>query len=117
MIIVSPVTLNQLTTGMRQIGNQALQNSPENLEYVTRFGLWWSALWLSIGGVAFGAPHAVAEQMMMFWPGKRNRVWNSDFPANSLKVQKFVKQAQKRAGKNNATYKTDWSCLAKVPFT
>jgi hypothetical protein len=107
MIIVSPVTLNQISTGMREIGNEALQYGPENLDYVTRFGLWWSALWLSIGGVAFGAPHAVAEQVMMFWPGDENRVWNSDFPTKSKKVRRFIERAKKEAANKNATFKTD----------
>ena len=51
MILAAPITLNQLSTGSRHIGNHAVQNGPKSLSYVARFGLWWSAIWMSIGGV------------------------------------------------------------------
>ncbi len=67
MIAASPVTLNQLSVGVRHIGDHALKDGPDSLPNITRFGLWWSAIWLSLGGIAIGTPYAVAEQVLMFW--------------------------------------------------
>jgi hypothetical protein len=107
MLIVAPATLNQLTIGIRHIGDHALKNKPESLNRITRFGLWWSAVWLSIGGIAYWTPYTVAEQVLMFWPGPKNRVWNDNFPSKAKKVRHFINQAQMAAGTNNATYKYD----------
>jgi hypothetical protein len=107
MVVVVPVTLNQLTIGIRHLGNLASQNGPESLSYVSRFGLWWSAIGMSIGGVFYGAPYTVAEQVLMFWPGKKERMWVDDFPTKAQKVRNLIKQAKNRAGLGTATFKYD----------
>jgi len=107
MVLAAPVTLNQLTKGIHHIGNHALKDQPQSLSYVTRFGLWWSAVWLSIGGVAYGAPYTVAEQVLMFWPGPKDRLWNNDFPSKAKKVRNLIKRAQTAAGSGDGAYKYD----------
>jgi len=107
MIVATPITLNQLTHGIRHIGDVATISGPQSLSYPTRFGLWWSAIWLSIGGIAYLTPYTVAEQVLMFWPGEKERLWNSDFPTKAKKVRAFVKQAKKEAKNRDASYKYD----------
>ena len=107
MIVATPITLNQLTHGIRHIGDIATVSGPQSLSYPTRFGLWWSAIWLSIGGIAYLTPYTVAEQVLMFWPGEKERLWNSDFPTKAKKVRAFVKQAKKEAKNRDASYKYD----------
>ena len=107
MLIATPVTLNQLTHGIRNIGDQATSLGPTTLSYPTRFGLWWSAIWLSIGGIAYMTPYTVAEQVLMFWPGKPERIWNDDFPMKAKKVRAMVKRAKDRAKNQDAAYKYD----------
>ena len=105
MMFATPITLNQLSKGLFNIGSQALKKSPESLSYHTRFSLWWSAIWMSIGGLTYLVPYTVAEQVLMFWPGPKQRLWNSDFPANAKKVQNYIKNAKKRSNIKDATYK------------
>jgi hypothetical protein len=107
MIAFAPVTLIQLTNGIRQIGNHAVRDGPQSLSYVTRWGLWWSAAWMSIGGVAYGAPYTVAEQFLMFWPGPNDRLWHDDFPNKAKKVRNYIRRTQKAAGTKNAVHKYD----------
>jgi hypothetical protein len=107
MLLAAPVTANNLTTGLRAIGDQALSKGPESLSYLSRFGLWWSAVWLSIGGVAYGAPYTVAEQVLMFWPGPKERLWNDNFPAKAQKIKKIISNSKFSAGNHDKTFKTD----------
>lgn len=107
MLAATPVTLNQLTGGIRHIGDQVLANGPESLNYATRFGLWWSAVWMSIGGVFYGAPYTVAEQVLMFWPGDEERLWNDDFPTKAKKVRDLVKSAKREFHGGQVTIKQD----------
>jgi hypothetical protein len=107
MIGLSPFTLNQLTSGLHNIGDQAISGTPDSLSYPTRFGLWWSAVWMSIGGVFYGAPYTVAEQVLMFWPGDKERLWDDDFPTKAKKVRALVSAAKKSAGGKAASYKYD----------
>ena len=107
MIAASPITLNQLTSGIRNIGDHALKSGVESVTYVNRFGLWWSAVWLSIGGVFYGAPYAAAEQLLMFWPGEKERLWNDDFPNKTEKVRSLIKTAKDRAKGKYSSYKYD----------
>jgi len=107
MVIAAPVTLNQLTKGIHHIGNHAVKDGPQSLSYVTRFGLWWSAIWMSFGGVAYGAPYTVAEQVLMFWPGPKDRLWNNDFPSKAEKVRNLIKRARTAAGSKDGVYKYD----------
>lgn len=105
MIVVSPVTLNQLTKGIRHIGDHALQDGPDSVSYIYRFGLWWSAIWMSVGGVFYGAPYTVAEQVLMFWPGDKERIWDDNFPTKAKKVRTLIKQAKNDAGKGSGIFK------------
>jgi len=91
MIIAAPITLNQLSKGLFDIGSQALKKGPESLSYHTRFSLWWSAVWLSIGGIGYLVPYTVAEQVSMFWPGKKERLWNSNFPSKQRKLRTILR--------------------------
>jgi hypothetical protein len=107
MIAAAPITLNQLSNGIHDIGNQALRKGPHSLSYFTRFSLWWSAVWLSIGGIPYLVPYTVAEQVLMFWPGEKERLWNDDFPSQAKKVRNYIKNAKASSGQNDSTYKYD----------
>ena len=108
MIVAAPVTANNLTYGLRVIGNQAIdRGGPDSLSYISRFGLWWSAVWLSIGGVAYGAPYTVAEKVLMFWRGPKQRIWNNNFPAKAQKIRDLISNAKSISGNNNRTFRND----------
>ena len=107
--VATPTTMNDLTNGLRHVGDQALKRGAESLSYPTRFGLWWSTVWLSLGAVVYGAPYASAENILMLLPGKNERVWKSDFPTKAIVVRKLVANAKKVAGKMDRTFQHDLS--------
>ena len=110
LVGAAPPTLNHLTIGLRIIGDKALAEGSSSLSYPERAALWWSAVWLSIGGLAYGAPYSVAEQVIMFWDGPDERVWRSDFPVNARQVRDKVEQAKEQlgGGAGEARYRLGW---------
>lgn len=110
LVLAAPLTLNQVTIGLRAIGDEALADGAASLSYPERAALWWSSVWLSIGGLAYGAPHAVAEQVLMFWDGPDVRVWRSDFPTDARQVRDNVVHAKEQlgGGAGEARYRLGW---------
>ena len=69
--------------------------------------MWWSAIWLTVGGIAYGVPYTVAEQLLMFWPGPDERLWDDDFPTKAKKVRDLVHQAKETLRKQGGSVKHD----------
>jgi hypothetical protein len=107
MLLAAPMTLNSLTSGIRHLGDHVVSNGPQSISYASRFGLWWSAVWMSLGGLAYGAPYTVAEQVLMFWPGPKERLWNDDFPSHARKVRDQIEDAKRKAGGGSGVYTND----------
>ena len=94
MFIAGPSTMSDVSKGLRRLGDVGLTKGPEYLNFYERTGLWWSAVWLSIGGIVYWTPYAVAENTLMLFPGRKYITWHSDFPLKSKKVRGFIKSAK-----------------------
>jgi hypothetical protein len=107
IVFFAPPTLNRITDGLHKIGDQAVVAGPESLSYPTRISLWWSALWLSLGGLAYGAPNAASEQFLMFFPSSGVRQKQSSFPTRSKKIRQHTKSARQSASNQAKVFHYD----------
>lgn len=88
------LSLNFLTLDLRKIGDKYLAYGEDSLNPLEVATAYLAVVGMAGGGALVGAPHAALENLLLLFPNDGQIVFDSDFPASSKKVRKFIESTE-----------------------
>lgn len=108
ILLCTVFSLNFLTLDLRKIGDKYLAYGEDSLNPLEVATAYLAVVGMAGGGVLVGAPHAALENLLLLFPNDGQIVFDSDFPASSKKVRRFIESTES-SGVPNTKFPLVWA--------
>jgi len=102
------LSLNFLTLDLRKIGDKYLAYGEDSLNPLEVSTAYLAVVGMAGGGALVGAPYAALENLLLLFPNNGQVVFDSDFPASSKKVKRFIESTES-SGVPNTKFQLVWA--------